>query len=50
MLIEHDDGSYWNLFDSAWGIVILASELILFKVGKMINSKILSSKLNTEKQ
>ena len=50
ILSDYQDGSYWNLFDSAWGIVILVSEILLFRVGKMINAKILSSKLNTEKQ
>ena len=43
-------GSYWDIFNNTWGIVIIACDLLLFRVGRLINLKIISSRVNTEKQ
>lgn len=49
-LKEENTGSYWDIFNNTWGIVIIACDLLLFRVGRFINLKIISSRVNTEKQ
>jgi hypothetical protein len=49
-LREENTGSYWDIFNNTWGIVIIACDLLLFRVGRFINLKIISSRVNTEKQ
>lgn len=46
----NESASYWDIFDSSWGIALIACNLVLFRIGRIINLRILSSKLNTEKQ
>ena len=49
-LREENTGSYWDIFNNTWGIVIIACDLLLFRVGRFINLKIISLRVNTEKQ
>ena len=43
----NQSGSYWDIFNNSWGIAIIACNLVLFRVGRLINLKILSAKMNT---
>jgi hypothetical protein len=40
---------YWDLFNNAWGIVLLAFQLVIFRVSRLINLKVKASQVSEEK-
>ena len=48
--LEYEEASYWEVFDNAWGLVLLSFELLIYRLSRLINVHHKNLRVDPEKE